>query len=160
MSHLKRGKSRSMRHKKNKKSRNNKRSLRHTKKNRRNNTMKSIRSMKRRHYNKSKKYNKLKYARQNYNGGYHYVNHKGKSFRGGTGLRSLLPMELVNLGDSIRTGISTIAHDAVGSVYSPPSSMPNQGHAIDNDVKYVLPKVADINKIYTEASTKVSNLYT
>ena len=90
---------------------------------------------------------------------YRYRMYRGKTFRGGSGLRSLLPMEITSLGDNIRHGISTVAHDFVGSVYDPPSPLPYRDHQIDKNDNFVLPKVADVSKIYNEASSKVQGLY-
>lgn len=153
MSHLNtRRKSRSMRHKSNRMMKNHRRSLKHTRKMRRNNK-------KRHHFSRRHKKNRRKTRAISYRYRRSYGKLKGKSFRGGSGLRSLLPMEITSLGDNIRHGISTVAHDFVGSVYDPPNPMPYKDHAIDTNDKIILPKVADLNRIYNEASSKVSELY-
>lgn len=151
MSHLnKRGKMRSMRHKSNKRMRKHKRSLKQT---RRMSRGRKMRMRTRRH--RSVRHRR----RQNYSYGYQYGRGMGRTFRGGSGLRSLLPTELVNLGDNIGHGISSVAHDFVGSVYNPPSPMPHLDHPINRNDQFILPKVADVPKIYNDAVARVSSLY-
>jgi hypothetical protein len=158
MSHLRRrGKTHSMRHKKNKKSRNHKRSLKNTRKMRRSNKMSSRR--RRNRHMKSKRNNRKRYSLHQQKQFYNNYGMMGKTFRGGSGIRSLLPMELVNLGDNIRSGISSVAHDVVGSVYNPPSAMPHQDHPINRNTEFILPKIADVGQIFNEQSAKVANLY-
>lgn len=155
MSHLNtRRKSRSMLHKSNRRMKNHRRSSRHTMKMRRNHK-------KRQHFSRRHKKNKRKTRAisYRYHPSYGYRKVKGKRFRGGSGLSSLLPMEITSLGDNIRHGISSVAHDVVGSVYDPPNPMPYKDHPINTNDKFILPKVADIYKIYNEASAKVSGLY-
>lgn len=153
MSHLnKRGKMRSMRHKSNKRMRKHKRSLKHTRRMSRGRRMRM--QTRRRHSVRHRRRNPRSYGY-----GYGYGRGMGRTFRGGSGLRSLLPTELVNLGDNISHGISSVAHDFVGSVYNPPSPMPHLGHQIDRNNEFILPKVADVSKIYNDASARVSSLY-
>jgi hypothetical protein len=158
MSYLnKKGKIRSIRHKSYKKVKKNRRSVKHTRKINKRNRMKHRSSMKRRSSMRSRrnKYQKTRHASY----GYKYSYGKGRTFRGGSGLRSLLPMELVNLGDNIRTGISSVAHDFVGSVHSPSSPMAHLDHPIDRNDEFILPKVADVEKIYNESAANVAKLY-
>lgn len=153
MSHLnKKGKMRSMRHKSNKRMRKHKRTLKHSRKMSRG---KRMRMRTRRHHSVRRK----RHHSRSYGYGYGRGMGMGRTFRGGSGLRSLLPTELVNLGDNIRHGISSVAHDFVGSVYDPPSPMPHLSHRIDNNDKFILPKVADVTSIYNQSSATVSDLY-
>jgi hypothetical protein len=145
MTHNK-SKLRTKRHRTNRRKNKNTRHRKTLKSSRRVNRKRSATRMRKRSYVSSRRYrgkSRSRYHRQ----------------RGGSGLRSLLPTELVNLGDNIRYGVSSVAHDLVGSVNNPQNPMPHRGHLIDTNERIILPKVADLGKIYNESSVTVNNLY-
>lgn len=80
-----------------------------------------------------------------YGGGSRRTRRRGRHHRGG----GLMPQELVNLGDSFRFGISSLASKFLGSVNQPVNPFPTEDQGIDTNYKLIpskVPNLYDISK--------------
>jgi len=87
-----------------------------------------------------------------YGGSSRRTRHRSRAHRGG----GLMPQELVNLGDSINFGVSSLASKFLGSVNQAVNPFPTEDQGIDTNYKIIPAKVPNLYNISKIAYSKAA----